>query len=424
MSANHLHACPQCDALHIDVDLQAGESAVCGQCASVLDKASSLTVSGWLALVLGAIILFLSANVAPVVHITLQGHHISPNFPEAIALSWQQGHYSLAVMGGLLGVVFPLLMLLFRFWALLVIRSGRTPLDFALGLRVLGILQHWSLVPVVFLAMIVALVKFAGLAQVEPAYGLWAYAALMLVYTSASRLTVQKLWNLAAEKGMVLLSVPVDSDDYIGCSVCGLVQTTPEDGDQCLRCNAALHKRKPDMQNRAWAFLLTAMLLYLPANILPIMVLNTPMGSSSHTILGGVIELWESNSADLALIVFTASIVVPFTKFVAMVVLLSGAHHWKGRVVQRQRTRIYELVEFIGQWSMLDVFVVLLLGAMGNFPGLSQIIPGTAALSFGLVVVLTMLSALSFDPRVGWDSRTAQQRPIKAIRESSDLKVE
>jgi paraquat-inducible protein A len=126
----------------------------------------------------------------------------------------------------------------------------------------------------------------------------------------------------------------------------------------------------------------------------------------------------------LALIVFTASIVVPFTKFVAMVVLLCGAHRWKGRVVQRQRTRIYELVEFIGQWSMLDVFVVLLLGAMGNFPGLSQIIPGTAALSFGLVVVLTMLSALSFDPRVGWDSRTAQQRPIKAIRESSDLKVE
>ncbi|WP_430220232.1 paraquat-inducible protein A [Paenalcaligenes sp. Me131] len=420
---NHLHACPQCDALHTDVDLQAGESAVCGQCASVLDKASSLTVSGWLALVLGAIILFLSANLAPVVHITLQGHRISPNFPEAIALSWQQGHYSLAVMGGLLGVVFPLLMLLYRLWALLVIRSGRLPLDFSLGLRVLGVLQHWSLVPVVFLAMIVALVKFAGLAQVAPAYGLWAYAALMLVYTSASRLNVQKLWDMAAEKGMVMASAPVNSGDFIGCSACGLVQT-PDEGAPCLRCNATLHKRKPDMQNRAWAFLLTAMLLYVPANILPIMVLTTPLGSSSHTILGGVIELWESDSADLALIVFTASIVVPFTKFVALVVLLCGAHRWKGRVVQRQRTRIYELVEFIGQWSMLDVFVVLLLGAMGNFPGLSQIIPGSAALSFGLVVVLTMLSALSFDPRVGWDARTAQQRSMQAVRENSDLKVE
>lgn len=420
---NHLHACPQCDALHTDVDLQAGESAVCGQCASVLDKASSLTVSGWLALVLGAIILFLSANIAPVVHITLQGHRISPNFPEAIALSWQQGHYSLAILGGLLGVVFPLLMLLYRLWALLVIRSGRLPLDFSLGLRVLGILQHWSLVPVVFLAMIVALVKFAGLAQVAPAYGLWAYAVLMLVYTSASRLNVQKLWNMAAEKGMVIASAPMNSDDFIGCSACGLVQTPDEDAP-CLRCNATLHKRKPDMQNRAWAFLATAMLLYIPANILPIMVLITPMGASSHTILGGVIELWEGGSADLALIVFTASIVVPFTKFVALVVLLCGAHRWKGRVVQRQRTRIYELVEFIGQWSMLDVFVVLLLGAMANFPGLSQIIPGSAALSFGLVVVLTMLSALSFDPRVGWDARTTQQRAVKAIRENSDLKVE
>lgn len=423
MSVNHLHACPLCDALHTDVDLQAGESAVCGQCATVLDKASSLTVSGWLALVVGAIILFLSANLAPVVHITLQGHRISPNFPEAIALSWQQGHYSLAIMGGLLGVVFPLLMLLFRFWALLVIRSGRLPLDFALGLRVLGVLQHWSLVPVVFLAMIVALVKFAGLAQVAPAYGLWAYAALMLVYTSASRLNVQKLWNMAAEKGMVLHSVPVNHDDYIGCSACGLVQPSAE-GEACLRCNATLHKRKLDMKNRAWAFLLTAMLLYLPANILPIMVLTTPMGSSSHTILGGVIELWESNSADLAIIVFTASIVVPFTKFVALVVLLCGVHKWKGRVLQRQRTRIYELVEFIGQWSMLDVFVVLLLGAMGNFPGLSQIIPGTAALSFGLVVVLTMLSALCFDSRVGWDARTAQLKTASITRNNNDLKVE
>ncbi|HLS41836.1 MAG TPA: paraquat-inducible protein A, partial [Paenalcaligenes sp.] len=99
-----------------------------------------------------------------------------------------------------------------------------------------------------------------------------------------------------------------------------------------------------------------------------------------------------------------ASVVVPALKFVVLLILLFD-QRWRGRVVQRQRTRSYEVIEFIGQWSMLDVFVVVLMGAMANFPGLSQVIAGPAALSFGLVVVLTMLATLSFDPRVGWDQR-------------------
>src|SRR5690606_37958579 len=112
---------------------------------------------------------------------------------------------------------------------------------------------------------------------------------------------------------------------------------------------------------------------------------------------------------DLAIIVFVASIVVPITKLLALGVLLLG-RRWRGNAVQRQRNRLYDMVELIGQWSMLDVFVVVLMAALANFPGLSQIIPGPGALSFGLVVVLTMLASLSYDPRDGWDRDTDTAR--------------
>src|SRR5690606_23742907 len=111
---------------------------------------------------------------------------------------------------------------------------------------------------------------------------------------------------------------------------------------------------------------------------------------------------WLLGSWYLEVIDFIASFYVPITKLLALAVLLLG-RRWRGDNVQRQRTRLYELVEFVGQWSMLDVFVVILMAAMANFPGVSQIIAGPAAASCGLVVVLTMLAALSYDPRTGWD---------------------
>src|SRR3546814_10477264 len=126
--------------------------------------------------------------------------------------------------------------------------------------------------------------------------------------------------------------------------------------------------------------------------------------SDLHTILGCVIELWNYGSWELALIVFIAIVVVPMTKLLALMVLMLH-RRWLGPAIQRQRTRLYELVEFIGQWSMLDVFVVILMSAMLDFPGISQVIAGPGAVSFGTVVILTMFAAMSYDPRNGWDKQ-------------------
>jgi len=153
---------------------------------------------------------------------------------------------------------------------------------------------------------------------------------------------------------------------------------------------------------------IAASIIYIPANVLPVMRVRTATSDGAHTILGGVIELWRLGSWDLAVIVFIASVVVPMTKLLALMVLMVK-HHWRGSVVQRQRTRLYELIEFIGQWSMLDVFVVILMTAMANFPGISQVIAGPGAASFGVVVILTMLATMSYDPRCGWDGRAGRR---------------
>src|SRR3546814_188949 len=148
------------------------------------------------------------------------------------------------------------------------------------------------------------------------------------------------------------------------------------------------------------------------------MQVRTATSDGAHTILGGVVELWRMGSWDLALIVFVASVVVPITKLLALMVLMVK-HRWQGDIVQRQRTRLYELIEFIGQWSMLDVFVVILMTAMVNFPGISQVIAGPGAVSFGVVVIFTMLAAMSYDPRRGWDLRAASDDILEPRKKRS-----
>ena len=172
----------------------------------------------------------------------------------------------------------------------------------------------------------------------------------------------------------------------------------------CPRCGSSLHPRKPNSLARSWALLLTAMLLYLPANLLPIMRTASPGDIDDNTILSGVVELWNNGSWDLAILVFTASIVVPALKFVALsLLLLSCQRGWVGWV--RGRVRLYRVLEFIGYWSMLDVFVVALLTAVVRFGSLSKVEPLPGVIFFSLVVVLTMLASKSFDPRAIWDGK-------------------
>ncbi|AGW89069.1 MULTISPECIES: paraquat-inducible protein A [Cupriavidus] len=189
----------------------------------------------------------------------------------------------------------------------------------------------------------------------------------------------------------------------VSCHACDLVSPSTLEGEPCPRCGATLHHRKPESLARTWAFLLAAYILYIPANLLPVMVTRSILGTQQDTILSGVIYLWLSGSHLLAVVVLIASIIVPLLKMVILTFLLLSVH-FRSRWRIRQQTRLYGLVEVIGRWSMLDIFVVALLASLVRAGALATIIPGGGALAFGAVVVLTMLASLSFDPRLLWDS--------------------
>ncbi|MDQ6646982.1 MAG: paraquat-inducible protein A [Pseudomonadota bacterium] len=201
----------------------------------------------------------------------------------------------------------------------------------------------------------------------------------------------------------------------IACQVCGLVcRNVPVDntlvGDSvademaCPRCGCTLLRRKRDSVTRTWALLIAALLMYIPANLLPIMRTASLNDIDDNTIISGVVELWRAGSPYLAIIVFSASIMVPVLKFLAMGTLLLRKNHGSGWA-RLQRSKLYRVVELIGYWSMLDVFVVALLTALVRFDALSRVEPLPGVIFFGLTVVLTMLASMSFDPRSIWDGR-------------------
>lgn len=194
------------------------------------------------------------------------------------------------------------------------------------------------------------------------------------------------------------------SRGLLGCECCGLVSevVVAAGTARCPRCGFALNERKPQSLQRTAAYLLAAALLYVPANTLPIMATaSTIAGRESHTILGGIVELWHTGSWDLALVVFIASIAVPILKIAALTLLTFTASR-KSRWRQAERAKLYRVLETVGHWSMLDVFVVVLLVGMVRFGAFASVEPAPGLLAFGGVVVLTMLASAAFDPRLIW----------------------
>lgn len=200
-----------------------------------------------------------------------------------------------------------------------------------------------------------------------------------------------------------------------GCPTCGRVSQLLHpiaDGTplQCPRCATPLHHRRPRSLQRTWAYLVAATILYIPANLLPIMsTSNVFQGETLHTILGGIEELRTGGDWLLALIVFIASIAVPMLKIGALLVLVITAQR-RSRWKQVERAQLYRMIEAVGHWSMLDVFVVVLLVGTIRFGALGGVMPEPGLLAFGAVVVLTMLAAGSFDPRLIWPEEEAPQR--------------
>jgi len=196
------------------------------------------------------------------------------------------------------------------------------------------------------------------------------------------------------------------------CRHCGLLSKVTEGSREgfCPRCGNQLLFRKKDSLQRTWALILAAAICYIPANLLPVMTSVTVLGSHADTIIGGVVLLYTSGSWHLALIVLIASVMIPMAKLIALAYLLITVQR-RSTKSNRERIMLYRLVEFIGRWSMLDVFVIAFVVALVQFKPLMAAEPRSGIVFFATVVILTMIASQSFDPRLIWDSTHSMEQP-------------
>ena len=190
---------------------------------------------------------------------------------------------------------------------------------------------------------------------------------------------------------------------YLCCRVCHkTVLQNAQKAVQCPRCQTMIHPRIPDSLAQSWALLISGFILYIPANLLPIMTLNKAGMIRTDTIISGIVNLANIGMQPIALIVFIASILVPLLKMIGLaLILLAVQFNWQRNV--RLRTRMYRMIEYVGRWSMLDIFVISILLGIVKFNTVASVDIEPAAWLFEIVILLTMFAALRFDSRLIWD---------------------
>ncbi|USG62972.1 paraquat-inducible protein A [Sneathiella marina] len=199
--------------------------------------------------------------------------------------------------------------------------------------------------------------------------------------------------------------VTARSMDAVSCPTCGLLISNSyrrSTSNRCPRCDSELSSRKRNSLKRTWALLIAAAILYVPANVYPILTLVSFGKSTTNTIMGGVIELVHSGQWTIAAIVFIASVIVPIFKIVALFFLVITVQFnvtWH----PRNRALLYRFTEFIGRWSMIDIFMISILIALVKLQAIATVEAGAGAIAFAAVVIITMFAAMTFDPRLIWD---------------------
>jgi paraquat-inducible protein A len=277
-------------------------------------------------------------------------------------------------------------------------------------LRLRTAITPWSMPEVFLLGVFVAYTRIGALAPAQAGVALFALGALVFAkVTSDALLDEYALWERIRPSPP---SPPATSPGRraISCRSCGVLAAAEDEGGACPRCGAVLHRRRPYSVARTWAFLIAATCLYAPANFLPIMTYTRYARATDYTILGGAVELLDAGQWPLALLVFLASVCVPVLKIVGLLVLLVSTHLGRPGHL-RDRTHLYRIIEVIGRWSMIDVFMISILTAIVQIGQIANVIPRAGAPCFAAVVVLTMLAAGSFDPRLMWDAASTRRSP-------------
>lgn len=395
--------CPQCDLMVKLPDVPQGSRASCPRCHSVLTANWPEPRKRPTGYALAALFMLLLANLFPFITMKVAGLSSQISLLEIPRVMVSEDYSSLATLFLAFVQAIPALCML---TIILLVNRIPMPVSLRLGLaRILFQLRSWGMAEIFMAGVLVSFVKLMAYGDIGLETSFWPWCLFCLLQLRAFQCVDRRwLWEQIApmpplphapEKGVSGLEQGLRS-----CPCCTAILAA--DHPDCPRCGVIAAPRRKHSLQWTLALLFTSLMIYIPANMLPIMVTETLGTPYPSNIMAGVILLWSDGSYPVALVIFIASIMVPSLKMLAIGWLCWNASGRGHRDSERMHL-IYEIVEFVGRWSMIDVFVIAVLSALVRMGQLMNVYPATGALLFALVVILTMIAAMTFDPRLTWD---------------------
>ena len=397
--------CRECNQAVKIGNLVPGTKAACPRCSGIISIAHKNMLERILVFSLSAIVLLMLSNLFAFITLEIRGMERSISLVQSVEVLMAMGQISVAVMIVMVIYVIPSLIAGSLFWLVLQLKQGTVTRRSLLLLRLIDEMKFWNMAEIYLLAILISMVKVTSLADITLGPSFWTFC-LLTVMLIAAMLHVDKYQLALAVKqvierqeGTAQPSTPTTMQSLVSCHTCTTVQS--KHNKKCRFCYHQLESQKKTSVQRSWLFLITGMLLYIPANFLPIMVTRSLGNEETSTIVGGVLLLWQHGSYPIAIVIFIASIAVPIGKFLVLASLLVMQQF---RLYRNPHNQIiaYRITEFIGRWSMVDVFVVAFLASLIQMENLMSIYPGSAMLAFAGMVIATMLAAENFDPQPFW----------------------
>jgi paraquat-inducible protein A len=382
---------------------------VCPVCRSEIERTIGKSLEAALACSAAAFVLLIPANLAPFLTTSVLGASRTSRLGSSAVAMWADGRPWVGVLVALFVVVFPLVRFGLLTAVLAALKLGRRPAWLGRVFRWSNALGHWAMADVFLLGLCVAYARLAATVSVSlGAGGLCFVAAALLTLFTRATLDRRAVWDAIASP-----AAPPPGVASATCPACELLLPASVAGHACPRCAARVETRKPEAIARAGALTLAGILLYAPANLYPIATLPIGLKPTAYTVIEGVRDLIEAKLLGLALLVFCASFLIPVLKLLGLTWCVVSVLRRSTRRLA-VKTRLYRVVEEIGRWSMVDPFVI---GAFVPVMGYSGMIHGRAepaVTAFTGVVVVTMIGAACFDPRLMWDA--ARPRPMSSHR--------
>ena len=403
VKSNAWMLCPQCDLMIKLPDIPVGSRASCQRCHTSLTANWHEPRKRPTGYALAALFMLLLANLFPFVSMKVAGLTSQITLAQIPQVMVTEDYSSLATLFLLFVQAVPAFCMI---TIILLVNPVPLPTRLKIGLaRILFQLRNWGMSEIFMAGVLVSFVKLMAYGEIGLETSFWPWVLFCLLQLRAFQCVDRRgLWDSLSprpalphppEAGISGLEQGLRS-----CPCCTAI--LPEAEHKCPRCGVTAEARRKHSLQWTLALLFTSILLYIPANLLPIMVTETLGTAYPSNIMAGVIVLWGDGSYPVALVIFIASIMVPTLKMLAIGWLCWDASG-RGQRDSHRMHKIYEVVEFVGRWSMIDVFVIAVLSALVRMGQLMNVYPAWGAVLFAMVVIITMIAAMTFDPRLTWD---------------------